>query len=56
MKDLGAQVKKGDWYLPASTNLSAEGYMFIHSLLTYEEEERLSWPELIQLDYLDFDK
>jgi serine/threonine protein kinase len=22
MMDLGAQVKKGDWYLPASTNLS----------------------------------
>jgi serine/threonine protein kinase len=56
MKDLGAQVKKGDWYLPASTNLSAQGILFINSILTFEEDDRLTWPEIMQHDYLNIEK
>lgn len=56
MRDLGAQVKKGDWYLPASTNLSAQGILFINSILTFEEDDRLTWPEIMQHDYLNIDK
>jgi serine/threonine protein kinase len=56
MSNLGAQVKKGDWYLPASTNLSCQGILFINSILTYSEDDRLTWPEIMQHDYLKLDK
>lgn len=52
MSDLGAQVKSGDWYLPATTNLSAQGILFINSVLTFDEEDRLTWPEIVKHDYL----
>mmetsp|Transcript_17882 Transcript_17882/g.17094 ORF Transcript_17882/g.17094 Transcript_17882/m.17094 type:complete len:123 (+) Transcript_17882:154-522(+) len=51
-EELSRNVTQGTYAIPKALDLSIEGLSFLNSCLTYKEEGRISYQELIKHPYL----